>query len=176
MSPRIPVASSLSEAIEDYRVVVGELIAQESVWYDPPDTIYTWYKFRLTETLKPKPFVACATCTFTPTPPASLLPLQSGEILLGGSAMIDNVVVETDIDNLGGLVPGQNYLLFLNLNSVNRKGNFPIGPQGILVVNPDSTFSPVMMLATGETEPIISGLVTQYGNSLTNLRARLLLL
>lgn len=90
--------------------------------------------------------------------------------------MIDNVVVETDIDNLGGLVPGQNYLLFLNLNSVNQKGNFPIGPQGILVVNPDSTFSPVMMLATGETEPIISGLVTQYGNSLTNLRARLLLL
>lgn len=176
LSPRIPVATSLSDAIEDYGVVVGELLAQESVWYDPPDTIYTWYKFRLTETLKQKPFVACATCTFTPTPPASLLPLQSGEILvplLGGSAMIDNVVVETNIDNFGGLVEGQNYLLFLNLDSVNQKGNFPIGPQGILVVNSDSTFSPVMMLATGETEPIISGLVTQYGNSLTNLRAAL---
>lgn len=176
LSPRIPVASSLSDAIEDYGVVVGELLAQESVWYDPPDTIYTWYKFRLTETLKQKPFVACATCTFTPTPPSSLLPLQSGEILvplLGGSAMIDNVVVETNIDNFGGLVEGQNYLLFLNLDSVNQKGNLPIGPQGILVVNPDSTFSPVMMLATGETEPIISGLVSQYGNSLTNLRAAL---
>jgi len=73
LSPRIPVAGSLSDAIEDYGLVVGELVTQESVWYDPPDKIYTWYKFRLTETLKQKPFVACATCTFTPTPPVTSL-------------------------------------------------------------------------------------------------------
>ncbi len=176
LSPRIPVAASLSDAIEDYGLVVGELVTQESVWYDPPDKIYTWYKFRVTETLKQKPYVPCVTCTFTPTPPASLLPLQSNEILvplLGGSALIDSVVIETNIEDFGGLVEGQKYLLFLNLDSVNQKGNFPIGPQGILVVNPDSTFSPVMMLATNESEPIINGLVTQYGNSLTNLRAAL---
>jgi hypothetical protein len=114
-----------------------------------------------------------AYCTFTPTPPADLLPLQAGQILLplpGGSAMIDNVVVETNIEDFGGMVQGEKYLLFLNLDT-NQQGVVPIGPQGVLHVNSDSTFAPVMMLAQCEFEPVSSGLTTQYGNSLIQLRA-----
>ena len=176
LSPRIPVAATLNDAMNNFSVAVGELIAQESVWYDPPDSIYTWYKFRLTETLTQKPYVPCDTCTFTPNAPASLLPLQSGEILvalLGGSAMIDNVLIDAIIENFAGVTLGRKYLLFLNLDAVHQRGNLPIGPQGILTVNPDSTFTPVTELGTGETEPISRGLEYQFGNSLSRLRAAL---
>lgn len=175
LAPRTPRVSDVNEAISTYSVVVGQLITQKSVWYDPPDSIYTWYKFSVSETLRQTPYTACTSCTFTPTPPADLLPLQSNEILIplrGGSAMIDNVVVETNIEDFGGLVPGERYLLFLNLNT-NQQGVVPIGPQGILHINFDDTFAPVMMLAEGEYEPLSSGLATQYGNSITQLRAAL---
>jgi hypothetical protein len=173
LSPRTPRASDLNQAISNYSIVVGQLITQKSVWYDPPDAIYTWYKFSVSETLTQKPYTPCASCTFTPTPPADLLPLQAGQILLplpGGSAMIDNVVVETNIEDFGGMVQGEKYLLFLNLDT-NQQGVVPIGPQGVLHVNSDGTFAPVMMLAQGEFEPVSSGLTTQYGNSLIQLRA-----
>ena len=175
LSPRSGRVSNLNQAISNYSVVVGQLITQESVWYDPPDSIYTWYKFSVTETLTTKPYTGCAQCTFAPAPPSDLLPLQAGQILLplpGGSALIDNVIVETSIEDFGGLVPGEKYLLFLNLDT-NQQGVVPIGTQGILHVNYDNTFSPVMMLAQGEFEPVSSGLATQYGNSLTQLRAAL---
>jgi hypothetical protein len=173
LSPRTGRASDLNEAIGNYSLVVGQLTAQESVWYDPPDSIYTWYKFTVTETLTQKPYAACTACTFTPTPPADLLPLQAGEILLplpGGSALIDNVVVETNIEDFVGMVQGEKYLLFLNLDT-NQQGVVPLGPQGIVHVNYDNTFAPVMMLGEGEFEPVSSGLATQYGNSLVQLRA-----
>src|SRR5258705_8175875 len=166
LSPRTPRVSDVNEAISNYSVVVGQLITQESVWYDPPDSIYTWYKFSVSETLTQKPYAPCTACTFTPTPPTDLLPLQSNEILIplpGGSAMIDNIVVETNIEDFAGLVPGERYLLFLNLNT-NQQGIVPIGPQGILHINYDNTFAPVMMLAQGEYDPLSSGLATQYGN------------
>ncbi|HEV7797743.1 MAG TPA: hypothetical protein VGO73_06290 [Pyrinomonadaceae bacterium] len=173
LSPRTGRVSDLNEAITNYSMVVGQLVTRESVWYDPPDTIYTWYKFNVTETLTQKPYTPCSSCTFTPTPPADLLPLQAGQILLplpGGSSMIDDVVVETSIEDFGGMVEGEKYLLFLNLDT-NQQGVVPIGPQGILHINYDNTFAPVIMLAQGELEPVSNGLTTQYGNSLVQLRA-----
>jgi len=173
LSPRTPRASDLNQAISNYSIVVGQLITQESVWYDPPDAIYTWYKFNVSETLTQKPYSPCASCTFAPTPPADLLPLQAGQILVplpGGSAVTDNVVVETNIEDFGGMVQGERYLLFLNLDT-NQQAVVPIGPQGVLHINSDNTFAPVMMLAQGEFEPVSSGLTTQYGNSLAQLRA-----
>lgn len=175
LAPRTPRATDLNQALANYGVAVAELLNQESVWYDPPDAIYTWYKFRVAESLTTKPYIPCPSCTFSPTPPASMLPLQSGEILvpmLGGSAVVDDVAIEPTIEDFDGLVTGQRYLLFLNLSST-QVGKVPIGPQGILHINSDNAFSPVLMLAPGETEPIIHGLATQYGNSLTQLRAAL---
>ena len=168
------MASSLDEAIADYGMAVGEVVTQESVWYEDADEILTWYKFRITETLTTKTYTSCPTCTFDPAPPPSMLPLQPGEILVaftGGSALIDNVVVETILQGFPGLVQGQRYLLFLNLNSASQIGKVVIGSQGVVHINSDNTFAPVMQLAPGTTEPLINGLATQYGNSLTQLRA-----
>lgn len=166
------IANDLNQAISENSLVVAQLITQESVWYETNDGIYTWYKFRLTEALAQKPYVPCTSCTLSP--PSGLLPLQSGEFLVplaGGSAVIDGVAVQTQMTSFNGLVLGQNYLLFMNWDVAN--GMATTRPQGILWINSDNTFTPVMNLAPGETEPIINGLATQYGNSLTQLRAAL---
>lgn len=165
------IANNLSEAISNNSVVVGELIEQKSVWYDPPDTIYTWYKFQLTETLTQKPYVPCENCTFSPTPPSELLPLQAGQVLLpllGGTTVIDDIAFETRAGNVTPLVSGQKYLLFLNLNPDTSIGTTK--PQGIVLVNSDNTFASVLRMPIGESEPIVYGLATQYANSLNQLR------
>lgn len=167
------MADGLDAAVSNNGVAVGELLNQESVWYEEADQILTWYKFRTIETLSTKTYVSCPDCTFDPSPPSGLLPLQSGEVLLavsGGSALIDNVVVEVLLEDFPGLVNGQKYLLFMNLNPSSQIAEV-IAPQGIVHVNSDNTFAPVIRLTPGATEPIINGLATQYGNSLVQLRA-----
>jgi len=164
------IANDLNEAISNNSIVVGQLIAQQSVWYDDPDTIYTWNKFQLTETLTQKPYVPCEGCTFSPTPPPELLPLQAGQVLVplvGGNAVIDDVAFDLQVNNVSSLVYGQKYLLFLNLNPDTSIGS--TRAQGIVLVNSDNSFASVLLMPEGETEPIIYGLVTQYG-SLTQLR------
>ena len=173
ISPYFRGVSDLNAATSQYSVFVGELVATNTVWDETGDSITTWYKFRNTERLTQRTHVACAHCT-PPNLPSSLLPLQEGELLVplpGGSVLIDNVVVEQVLSDFTAMVPGQNYLLFLNFDDANKVGTLSIGPSGALLVTSEGTFEPVMSIPEGFTDVISTGLTSQYGNSLAQLRA-----
>jgi hypothetical protein len=173
IQPHYPAVSDLNAAISDYSLFVGELVATSTVWDEASDSIETWYKFRTTERLTQRAYFACTHCS-PPTPPSDLLPLQQGEILVpltGGSVLIDNTIVETVLADFTTMVTGQKYLLFLNFNGTNNVGNLSMGPRGALLVTSESTFEPVVSIPAGSTEVISNGLITQYNNSLAQLRA-----
>lgn len=154
--PHIASAASLDEAIDRHSIVAAQLIGQATVYYEDADNIVTWSKFRTVETLK---LTDCLDCAGTLNPPNNLLPLQVNEFVVpikGGSFAFDNVI-ET---------------LKLKQHPNNQIADV-MGPQGVVHVNSDNTFAPVFQLAPGTTEPVINGLATQYGNSLTQLRAAL---
>ncbi|MEK6335566.1 MAG: hypothetical protein AABM67_11500 [Acidobacteriota bacterium] len=122
-----------------------------------------------------RPYNACPECT-TQSVPAALLPLSAGQIVVplsGGSVLMDDVVVEEIVSGLSGFVQGQNYLLFLNLDPSTNIGQLDYGPSGALLVTTQNTFARTIELAEGQTDPISTGLSTQYSNSLTQLRAAL---
>jgi len=93
--------------------------------------------------------------------------------LPGGSVAIDDIVVQSVLPDFTEMIPGQNYLLFLNFDESNKVGYLSVGPSGALLVTSQGTFAPVISAREGDPDVISSGLVTQYNNSLSQLRAAL---
>lgn len=175
IQPHYIGVSDLNSATSNYSSFVGELLATTTVWDEASDSISTWYKFRTTERLTQRTYYSCSECS-TVTPPSELLPLQQGEFLVpltGGSALIDDVVVESDLPDFTDMIAGQKYLLLLNFDEANKVGYLSIGPRGALLVTSQDTFAPVVSIPEGQTEVISNGLATQYNNSLSQLRAAL---
>ena len=170
-----PGPNDIGEAISSSSLLVGQLVATSTSWDDNTGEITTWYKFNVTETLVQRPYEPCGNCT-PPTVPSDLQPINGGQVvvgILGGSALIDNVVVEEMLPSFTGLVVGQRYLLFLNFDPTRNLGELDYGPAGSLVVTGQNTFMPVLEFLEGQADEISSGLATQYGNSLTQLRSAL---
>lgn len=165
--------ADVSEAISSDSVLVAQLVNNATSWDETTGSITTWYKFSVLESLAQRPFNACAECT-PQTVPSALLPVSAGEIVVplsGGSAFMDDVVVEEIVSGLSGFVEGQKYLLFLNLDPNTNIGQLDYGPAGALLVATDNTFARTIELAEGQADPISVGLANQYSNSLTQLRA-----
>ena len=164
----------LNDAIASDSVVVGQLINIGTSWDDTTGEITTWYKFNISETLAQRAYGACSECT-VPSIPAELLPVSAGQLVVpmpGGSALIDSVVVSEELPQFPGLVTGQTYLLFLNVDSSSGIGHLDYGPMGALLVSGDN-FAPVLQLIEGQGDSISSGLMSQYSNSLSSLRQAL---
>lgn len=165
--------ADISEAISSDSILVGQLVNSATSWDDTTGSITTWYKFSVLESLAQRTYSPCAECT-SPSVPAELLPLSTGQIVVplsGGSALMDDVIVEETVSGFSGFVQGQNYLLFLNLDPSTNIGQLDYGPAGALLVNSQNTFARTIEVAEGQLDPISSGLAAQYSNSLTQLRA-----
>lgn len=173
--PHIGNVTSLDEAINEYSVLVADVLSQSAIYYEDGDTIITWLKFRTVETLKQASFT-CSDCSSWMTPPSDFLPLQSGEFLvplIGGTVSIENVAVTVKLKRAPEIVTGQRYLLFLQLDTASSIGRIPLAAPGMVYVESNGTLSRSWQSDPGETEPISYGLATQYGNSFAQLRAAL---
>src|SRR5205807_4323265 len=104
----------LNAAISNYTVIAATPISQNSYVLDPY-SIGTWYKFRVNETLAQKPLRQCADCPPIPDPPADMLPLNPGEILIlkpGGSQVVNGVTINIGVSDFPDFTLNQQYLLF----------------------------------------------------------------
>lgn len=167
--------NDIGEAIASSTLLVAQLAATWISWDETTGEITTWHKFTISESLVQRPYEPCQNCTPV-TPPAGLQPINTGELVIGipgGSAIIDDVVVEEMVSGFPGLVIGQRYLLFLNFDPARNIGDLNYGPTGVLLISTQNTFMPVAEFLEGEGDEISSGLAAQYGNSLTQLRSAL---
>ena len=173
--PNYQQPEDINEAISSQSLFVAQLSATATSWNETTGSITTWNKFNISETLVQRAFTPCANCE-VPTVPSELLPISSGQLVVavpGGSALIDEVLVEEATPLSSVLVQGQRYLLFLNFDPSTNIGELDYGPSGSLLVASDNTFAPIVEDTEGQADVISAGLAAQYGNSLTNLRSAL---
>ena len=71
---------ALKEALSYFAVIVAEPIEKKT--YADSDTLYSWYRFRVVETITPKPMEECPSCINPGDPPSDMLPLNRDEILI----------------------------------------------------------------------------------------------
>jgi hypothetical protein len=156
------------EAFASSTVVVAHLVSKESFVVD--DEIRTWNKFGIDEVLSEAKELPCPACV-PPQPPASQLPLKSGEFLItksGGTVNIDGVEVEQLNEAFPEYEFHQQYLLLLNLYPAGTARTVG-GPVGVFRVLPNNKIVPVH-----ESEHRIpKDLKERFGNSLDEIRKAL---
>lgn len=156
------------EAFVSCTVVIAHLVSRES--YARNNNITTWNKFAIDEVLSEAKELPCPTCTLS-NPPATLLPLQSGEFLMdkaGGTVNIDGVEIEQTGDGFPEYEFNQRYLLLVFLYPNGTAGTIG-GPVGAFRIIGDDTLLPVR-----ESEHrILKDFKDNYGNSLERLRKHL---
>ncbi len=161
----------IDDALSKYTVIVAHPVSSTSyVWSSELQIVGTWYKFAVTETLSQRPHIACDTCDTDP--PASLLPLSAGQLLIpkyGGSVMINGVTINSIDHNFPAYQTSQNYLIFLNVDSTKGVGSVDGGGVAVFAVGANGTLTPVISISSALAEDIS----LRYGNSLIALRAAL---
>lgn len=161
----------IDEALSKYSVIVAHPVSSTSyVWSSELQIIGTWYKFAVTESLSPRPHIACDACDTDP--PANLLPLSSGQLLIpkyGGSVMINGVTINSIDTDFPAYQTSQSYLLFLNVDQTKGVGNVDGGGVAVYAIGANGVLTPVISLSSALAEDIS----LRYGNSLTALRAAL---
>jgi hypothetical protein len=134
---------SLDNALNSFYLLEVELITKKSVLHD--DSVRTWYKFRVLDTLSRAK--NSYNYPLSEAPP-ELLPLQADEILVaesGGTVTVDGVEVswgEPGQPGLRAYDERQKYLLFLLVDPASKIGTTDLGSTGVLVVSDDGTFTP----------------------------------
>ena len=161
----------IDDALSKYSVIVAHPVSSTSyVWSSELQIIGTWYKFAVTETLSPRPHIACDTCDTNP--PASLLPLSTGQLLIskyGGSVVINGVTINSIDTDFPAYQTSQNYLMFLDVDQTKGVGNLDGGAAAVFAVGGNDVLKPVSPISSALAEDIS----VRYGNSLTALRAAL---
>lgn len=161
-------AESLDDVLARYSLVVAEPVEQRG-YVGEHDSISSWYKFKLIETLSnpvaPHSFAAFAL-------PAELLPLKEDEFLVsrvGGTAPVEGLMVTIQEHNFPAFKKQQKYLLFLLLDPVQKVGSIGLGPSGALLIKDDATFESI----NTHTSPLQNEIQRRYGNSLEDLKEKL---
>ncbi len=161
----------IDDALSKYTVIVAHPVNSTSyAWSSELQIIGTWYKFAVTETLSQRPHIACDTCDTDP--PASLLPLSVGQLLIpkyGGSVMINGVTINSIDHDFPAYQTSQNYLIFLNVDHTKGVGSVDGGGVAVFTVSANGVLTPVIPVSSALGEDIS----LRYGNSLTALRAAL---
>src|SRR6266404_3701141 len=71
----------LQEALQYYGVIVAEPVESKTYVADV-DHIRTWYRFNIKEILHVRPPLICDTCPKLGEPPAEMLPVAQGELVV----------------------------------------------------------------------------------------------
>jgi hypothetical protein len=161
----------IDDALSKYTVVIAHPVSSTSyAWSSEYQIIGTWYRFAVTETLSQRPHIPCDTCDTDP--PASLLPLSAGQLLIpkyGGSVMINGVTINSIDADFPAYQTSQNYLMFLDVNQTTGVGNVDGGRAAVFAIGSNGVLTPVSSINSALAEDIS----LRYGNSLTALRAAL---
>lgn len=163
------LSTTLDEALSYYTVVIAQPI-QEKAYATNPDTIVTWYKFKVVDTLSQSSAAACAECTPL-DPPQDLLPIQEDEFLLvknGGILMIDGVRVNMLDSSFPPFESGKKYLLFISPHP-SGVATIGIGPRAIFQTEDGEMLKSINDLS----HPVKDVLRHQFGNSVGNFKKHL---
>lgn len=162
-------AASLDAAFARDTVLVGTPLIKKSYAVNN-QSIDTWYKFRLNETLQQKP-------VYTPVEdaPADMLPLAADEFLVvvpGGEQFIDGISFTFSVAQFPSFTINQKYLLFLNYDAAKRVGTVGGGPTAVYTVVYPDTLASIFVDSDGMPigSPVADGLYARFGNSLNQLR------
>lgn len=159
---------SAEQAFSYSTVVVAHLVSKQSTNSD--DDITTWNKFAIDETLSEAKDLQCPGCV-PRTPPATVLPVSTGEFLLpkaGGTVNIDGVEVQQFVEDYPEYELNQKYLFLIALYPAGV-ARTTSGPVGVFKVLPNDKLSPV-----SESEhKIRKDFKAVYGNSLDRVRKHL---
>jgi hypothetical protein len=159
----------LNSALSQYSVIEATPIAKQSYVLDDFN-IGTWYKFRVQSTLKQNPLTPCSDCPPLPDPPADMLPLNAGEILVlhpGGLQVINGVTFDITVPDFPDFNLNQNYLLFIDFDASRGVGSVSVGPPGVYTIDGYGKLSHIY--GADPDDPIGSGLAASYGNNVNNL-------
>lgn len=161
----------IDDALSKYTVIVAHPVSSTSyVWSSELQIIGTWYKFAVTETLSQRPHIPCDTCDTDP--PASLLPLSAGQLLIpkyGGSVIINGVTINSIDRDFPAFQTSQNYLIFLDVDYTKGVGTLDGGGVAVFAIGANGVLTPVISINSALAEDIS----LRYGNSLPALRAAL---
>ena len=156
------------EVFSDFSVVIAHLVSQQS--YPQNADIKTWNKFAIDEVLSDAKDLPCPTCKLS-DPPATLLPLNSGEFLMskaGGTVNIDGVNIEQIDETFPEFEFNQKYVLLIKLYS-NGTAWTVGGPVGVFKILHNDKVLPVRESG----HQIQKDFKEKHGNSLERLRAHL---
>jgi hypothetical protein len=158
---------SLDEALNRTSVVVAKLVSSATT--HDKDSIFTWKKYRLTESFTTQPNVPGGELPIAKIP-SSLLPLGPGEFLLlddGGTVVVDGVkTTEQDPDRVV-LTEARRHLMFVMFRCSGMMARLNYGAEGLFAVD-DSDF--VSDSAVEINNPIRKELLARTGGRLSQLR------
>jgi hypothetical protein len=160
---------NLAEALSGSSLIVGKLIAQETV--PERSWIATWYKYKIVEFLHKQENTPPGDLSSSDIPP-SLLPLRSDEILVHrnvGSVVVEGVNLTTIEDDGTILPPSLPHVLFLVLRDSGKVGLPAYGPQGMFILNADQSLQSGRRTAAAHST-FSDDLVAFYGHSIADLR------
>jgi hypothetical protein len=160
-------AKNLDDILARYSLVVAQPIEQRG-YIGEHDSISSWYKFKIIETLS-NPVAPHSFASFDL--PAELLPLKEDEILvsrLGGTVPVDGLMVTIQEHNFPDFKRPQKYLLFLLIDPIQKVGSTGLGASGVLLIKDDATFEPINAYNLLQNE-----IQRKYGNSLEDLKEKL---
>jgi hypothetical protein len=159
---------SLQKALSRDTVVLAELVGKKT--YEGPYGLYTWYRFRIKETL-----VENAPPRFDylfQSPPSDMLPIAEDEFLVhetNGRMEIDGITV-IQHSNGPAYLEAQTYLLFLWINPSKRTAiRSSTDPLGVFLVETDGNLSSYI----DQPYPLKSHLAKRFKNSVNNMRQAL---
>jgi hypothetical protein len=158
----------LDDVLSKYSVIVAHPVSSTSyIWNSELQIIGSWYKFAVTESLSQRPHIACDTCGTDP--PASLLPLSTGQLLIpkyGGSVTINGVTINSIDADFPAYQTSQDYLIFLDIDQTKGVGNVDGGGAAVFVIGANGVLTPASSISSSLAEDIS----LRYGNSITALR------
>ncbi len=163
-----PVARSadeLAELLPRYTVVIARPLEERS-YITGENVIGSWHKFKIVETLaQAPPLPAYASRTI----PQELLPIAEDEFVVhreGGTVTVNGVEVTQNDSSIPPFQASPRYMLLLSLDPTTRIGELPLGPHGILPINPDNSLD-----ARREGHPLQQVVRNRHSGSIERLRA-----
>lgn len=153
--------------ISGFSFLIAEPIEVRSFGTLTDDTIKSWYRFRIIETLatKPPPFAIT-------DPPGGMAPPQTNELLVfkwGGTVTLNGIQVTAEEPSFPDLIIGQRYLLIVQVDPSTRLANNAMGSDGAYTISASGQILPV----NPEGGVFQNDLATRYSSSIDQLRAAL---
>lgn len=156
---------NLEQAGNLYTAVIAEPVQVTSVLESDEESIGSWYKFKIIETLSepaPRPY------PFTAAAPPEALPLTEDEFIAylpGGTLTIDGVTVKNYHPDTPPLTLFKKHLLFIELDKTSRVARVSLGPDAIFSVDAQS------LVPINKTSRHRRELEARYSSSYEKLKA-----